>query len=143
MNTLKNPRHERFALLLAEGRSQADAYRKAYPQSKRWKDEAVHVKGSELAGKVSVRVRELQEVLAERSAIEKAEVVNALAKVVRTAELAKVPLIGAVSELAKLLGWYAPDKQQVEKEFNWKPDEAVMQRIGEALAEAQAEKGPS
>lgn len=140
MSTLKNPRHERFAVLVAEGRSQADAYREVYPHSKGWKGKAVHVKGSELAGKVSVRVRELQEVLAERSAIEKAEVVNALAKVVRTAELDKVPLIGAVSVLAKLLGWYAPVKQQVEKEFNWEPDEAVMQRIGEALAKAKAQR---
>ncbi len=137
---LKNPRHERFAVLVANGKTQADAYREVYPRSRAWKDEAVHVKGSELAGRVSVRVRELQEVLAERSAIDKTEVVNALAKVVRNAELDKVPLIGAVSELAKLMGWYAPVKQQVEQEFNWKPDEAVMQRIGEALARAEAGK---
>ena len=137
---LKNPRHERFAVLVANGKTQADAYREVYPRSRAWKDEAVHVKVSELAGRVSVRVRELQEVLAERSAIDKTEVVNALAKVVRNAELDKVPLIGAVSELAKLMGWYAPVKQQVEQEFNWKPDEAVMQRIGEALARAEAGK---
>lgn len=137
---LKNPRHERFAVLVANGKTQADAYREVYPQSRLWKDESVHERASKVSAKVLPRVRELQEVLAERSAIEKAEVVNALAKVVRTAELDKVPLIGAVSELAKLMGWYAPVKQQVEQEFSWKPDEAVMQRIGEALARAEAGK---
>lgn len=137
---LKNSRHERFAVLVASGKTQADAYREVFPASLRWKPETVHEAASRLRSKVDARVRELQEVLAERSAIDKAEVVNVLAKVVRSAELDKVPLIGAVSELAKLMGWYAPVKQQVEQEFNWKPDEAVMQRIGEALARAEAGK---
>lgn len=157
---LKNPRHERFALLLAEGRSQADAYRKAYPQSKRWKDEAVHVKGSELAGKVSVRVRELQEELAKRSVIQKEEVVKFLSDVVRTpigevgpdsplaqayesgkggVRVSFVSKLAAIEQLAKLLGWYAP--QKVENEHRFSPDEAVVARIGEELARLQGKKG--
>ena len=156
---LKNPRHERFALLLAEGRSQADAYRKAYPQSKRWKDEAVHVKGSELAGKVSVRVRELQEELAKRSVIQKEEVVKFLSDVVRTPvgqvgpdsalaqgyengkhglRVSLVSKLAAIEQLAKLLGWYAP--QKVETEHRFAPDEAVAARIGAELARVKGER---
>lgn len=54
---------EKFALGMASGNTQADAYREAYPRSKKWKDEAVYVKASELMknGKVLVRIAELKE----------------------------------------------------------------------------------
>ena len=53
---------ERFALGVAAGNSQADAYRAAYPKSRAWKDPAVHSEASALAAnpKVSQRVRELR-----------------------------------------------------------------------------------
>ena len=53
---------ERFALGVASGRSQAEAYREAYPKSRAWKDPAVHSDASALAAnpKVSLRVRELR-----------------------------------------------------------------------------------
>ena len=40
---------ERFARELVAGRSQADAYREAFPRSQRWKDGAVHSHASALA----------------------------------------------------------------------------------------------
>lgn len=54
---------EAFALAVASGKSQADAYREAYPRSKKWKDEVIYVKASELManGKVLVRVAALRD----------------------------------------------------------------------------------
>lgn len=58
---LRNARHEAFAQLILKGLSQSAAYREIYPKSKDWKEEAVWVKASELAGKVSVRITDLIE----------------------------------------------------------------------------------
>ena len=137
MKTL-NPRHERFAQLVAEGKTQADAYRETYPQSKRWKDEAVHVKGSELAGKVSVRVRELQAELAKRSNITKEEVVAYLSDVVRGPENSFGNKLAAIEQLAKLLGWYTP--QKMEQNIRFAADEAVAAKIGAELARVRVWK---
>ena len=54
---------EKFAVGVASGKTQADAYREAYPKAAKWKDAAVYVKASELManGKVSVRVKELRD----------------------------------------------------------------------------------
>ena len=153
MRTLNNPRHERFAQLVAEGRTQADAYRDAFPLSRKWKDSAIHPKASHLSDKVGTRVRELQEELAKRSVIQKEEVVKFLSDVVRTpigevgpdsplaqayesgkggVRVSFVSKLAAIEQLAKLLGWYAP--QKVEQEVRFAPDEAVAARIGEELA---------
>ena len=53
---------ERFALGVASGRSQAEAYREAYPKSRAWKDPAVHVNASKLMvdTKVRLRIRDLR-----------------------------------------------------------------------------------
>lgn len=59
---LKSPQQEKFAQCLAQGMTQAAAYRVAYPRSNNWKDEVVYVQSSTLAAdsKVIVRVSELQ-----------------------------------------------------------------------------------
>ena len=153
MRTLNNPRHERFAQLVAEGRSQADAYRETFPQSKRWKDESVHVKASRVMAKVGPRVRELQEDLAKRSVIQKEEAIKFLSDVVRTPigeigpdsplaqgyergkdglRVSYVNKLAAIEQLAKLLGWYAP--QKVESDVRISTDESVAARIGAELA---------
>ena len=58
-----SPQQEKFALGVASGKSQAEAYRAAYPKSWQWKDSAVYSQSSALManGKVSQRVRELRE----------------------------------------------------------------------------------
>lgn len=63
MKALLTPQQTRFAIEVASGKSQSEAYRIAYPKSQKWKEEAVWVKASELMakGNVSVRVTELQE----------------------------------------------------------------------------------
>lgn len=54
---------EKFAIGVASGKTQADAYRVAYPRSKKWKDSAVHCNASQLMAdtKIAQRVAELKE----------------------------------------------------------------------------------
>ena len=61
--TKLSPQQEKFALGVASGKSQAEAYRAAYPKAKAWKDSAVHVNASKLMGdtKVLLRVEEIRE----------------------------------------------------------------------------------
>ena len=92
---------EAFARAVAEGKSQAEAYRTAYPRSNDWKDSAVWSEASRLmaAPKVSARVAELQAEIAKQVCIEKAEVVRLLASVltrelVRDQRLVSLRIIG-------------------------------------------------
>lgn len=50
-------KQEEFAAGIASGLSQAEAYRKAYPVSAKWKDKSVWEKSSVLAADVNVRSR--------------------------------------------------------------------------------------
>lgn len=61
MTDTLNAKNEAFAVGIASGLSQADAYRQAFPQSVRWKDKTVHEKASRLAadGKVKARIQDL------------------------------------------------------------------------------------
>ena len=63
MGVLENARHEKFAQELALGTTQRKAYRVAFPNSLKWKDETVDSKASALAknDKVLARLKELQE----------------------------------------------------------------------------------
>jgi phage terminase small subunit len=69
---------EAFARHVASGSSQAEAYRKAYPKSQKWKAETVHQQASRLAGlpHVSARVKELQEAAAARAELTAADVLR-------------------------------------------------------------------
>jgi hypothetical protein len=62
MGVLENARHEKFSQGIAQGLSQRKAYREAFPNSKKWKDETVDSKASALAkdDKVLARVNELK-----------------------------------------------------------------------------------
>lgn len=79
------PKQELFAQAVAEGKTYADAYREAYPTSKKWKNEAVWVKSSELMtnGKVQVRISELQEEIRERNKVVLDEVLREMARWLR------------------------------------------------------------
>lgn len=161
---LKNCRHERFAQLVANGKTQADAYREVYPNQAGQKASTLATNACRLHTKVLPRIKELQQATAERFTMTREEALNILAEALRAspgdvkpdsrfAQEFKVDAktgditvrlpskVSCFSEIAKTCGWYAPVKQQVDQEFNWKPDEAVMARIGEALAKAQARKG--
>lgn len=76
-------RQEAFARAVAEGKSQAEAYRTAYPKSERWKDAAVWSAASRLMvdSKVSARVAELRAEIAKAAQVEVVQVVKELAAV--------------------------------------------------------------
>ncbi|WP_297097844.1 terminase small subunit [uncultured Draconibacterium sp.] len=78
-------KQELFAQAVAKGKTYADAYREAYPSSKKWKNEAVWVKSSELMtnGKVLVRVKEIQEEIQERNKVVLNEVLQEMARWLR------------------------------------------------------------
>lgn len=70
------PKQEKFAQEVASGKSQADAYREAYPRSKKWKAESVHEKASTLMANVKVRSRvdDLRKKVEERTLVDAAKV---------------------------------------------------------------------
>lgn len=63
-----SPQQEAFAVAVVSGKTQADAYREAYPKSKAWKDDSVHNKASALMrnAQVKARVKELQGFVADQ-----------------------------------------------------------------------------
>ncbi len=119
---------ERFCLALIEpGLSQAESYRRAFPKSKKWKDESVWVKASQLAStdKVRIRVAELRKQIAEDGVIGAKEVVRELTKVA----MAEAPIRGgdkvsALDKLMKHFGQYEKDNSQVAD-----PLAALLERI--------------
>ena len=80
---LDNPRHEIFAQEVAKGMSQRKAYRVAFPNSVKWKDETVDPKASNLANtdKVSARINEIRSEASSKAiktAIERKEWLSAI-----------------------------------------------------------------
>lgn len=112
------PQREAFARAVAKGGTQADAYREAFPASKKWKDNAVHVKASEMMadGKVKVRVEELRAKAANKVVLTVENLIAELEEA-RAAALTAGPspqssaAVAATMGKAKLLGL---DKQVVE-----------------------------
>ena len=74
------PQQELFAQGVAAGKTQADAYREAYPASSRWRPDNLHAKASNLAADDRVRAR----VTALRQAAEK-QAISRIAYTVETA----------------------------------------------------------
>lgn len=62
-------KQENFAQLYVELGNASEAYRRAYPGSKKWKDCAVWSNAANLLRKVSVRVEQLQAEAKERNAV--------------------------------------------------------------------------
>ncbi len=76
------PKREAFAVGLAEGLSQAAAYRRAFPCSVKWSDNAVHVNASKLASDTQVRLRvaELTTATAAKSEVKLEQIAGELAR---------------------------------------------------------------
>jgi phage terminase small subunit len=76
------PQQEKFAQLVASGKSQVEAYRTAYPKSEKWKDEALRVAGAKMIarGNVSVRVKELTAKAADVAVLEAAGIIREIAR---------------------------------------------------------------
>lgn len=69
---------EAFAVSLASGMSQVEAYRKAYPRSKAWKDEATRVNASKMSADANVvlRVKGLQADAADIAVLKAADILE-------------------------------------------------------------------
>ena len=72
------PQQEKFVQEVVSGKNQSEAYRVAYPASRRWQPATVHQAASRLMAdsKVSARVASLQEAAAQISVLQVAEILN-------------------------------------------------------------------
>lgn len=100
------PQREKFAQIVADGKSQSEAYRIAYPKAVNWKDDSVHNRASALMRNTQVyaRTEELRQQLAEKQLWTREEAVATLRKVIT--EYDKVSdITAAVKELNAMHGF--------------------------------------
>ncbi len=119
MAELKNVRHEKFAQGLASGMSQRNAYRAAFPNSKRWKDETVDSKASVLAKneKVLERLRELAEQSTSKAVMNATQRKEWLTSIIRSEAEETKDKLKAVDILNRMEGEYV-DKVQLGGQVN-------------------------
>ncbi len=103
---------EKFCQGIADGLSQADAYRAAYPKSKKWKPETLHPQASKMMANpnIATRVAELREALATKALWTREDSVRALETAMRIAQDKDnaAGLVAAVKELNAMHGFNAP-----------------------------------
>jgi hypothetical protein len=106
-------KQEAFCQAIADGMTQADAYRAAYSAEK-MTDKAIYVKASELmaSGNVSVRVAELKQALADKQLWSREMSVKGLVAAYRVANEGKNAsgMTGAIKELNAMHGYNEPAK---------------------------------
>ena len=106
-------KQEAFCQAIADGMTQADAYRTAY-NAVNMKPESVQVKACELTkdGKISVRVAELRSKLAQKQLWTREMSVKALVRAYKVAEDGgqSTAMTAAVKELNAMHGYNAPSK---------------------------------
>lgn len=102
-----NPKQERFAQLYVELGTAAEAYRRAYDTDA--KPESVQVSASRLLAdaKVSLRVQELREELAEAALWRRVDSIAILAEIARGEDKEAKPSdrVSAVKEINSMFGW--------------------------------------
>jgi hypothetical protein len=117
------PQKEAFAQGVAAGKSQAEAYRAAYPKSLKWKPETVYQAASRLMAdsNVSARVEAIRAELAEKGLWSREQSAKALIEIINRKTLdetvgKEIPaaqdkdIISAVKELNAMHGFNAPTK---------------------------------
>ena len=119
MAELNNVRHEKFAQCLASGMSQRNAYRVAFPNSNRWKDETVDSKASVLAknDKVLERLRELAEQSTTEAVMNATQRKEWLTSIIRSESEETKDKLKAVDILNRMEGEYV-DKVQLGGQVN-------------------------
>lgn len=102
---------EKFCRLVAEGNTQSDAYRMAYPKSKANK-KSMNEKASRLMAQsnISSRVSELIDELKEKSMWTREESVKILKNLLHADDIRKSDIINAIKELNKMHGFEAAQK---------------------------------
>ena len=108
------PKQEKFAQCVADGMSQADAYRSAFNVRPTTKPETIQANASRLMSDstVSARVAELRQQLSEKAIWTREMSVQALIGVLSSPESHK-DTIAAVKELNAMHGYNAPSKLDV------------------------------
>jgi phage terminase small subunit len=113
INMALTPKQEAFAKLVAEGLSQSDAYRSAY--NSKAKPETVQANASRLMAdsRVSARVAELRQQLAEVSLWSRMDSVMVLSEIAKgnDSEAKPADRVNAVKALNQMHGW---DKQVID-----------------------------
>lgn len=107
------PAQEAFAQLVAAGKSQAEAYRTAYPKAAVWKPETVWNRASALMreDEVLARVEQIRAELAERGLWSREQSARALIEIVQAGGRDS-DRIKAVCELNKMHGYHEPEKHE-------------------------------
>ena len=107
-------KQEGFAQSIADGMSQADAYRANYSADK-MADKTVWVKASELMadGKVAGRVVELRQALADKQLWTRADSVNVLKGIAQSSTSPESARVSSVKELNAMHGFNEPSKLEV------------------------------
>lgn len=119
MAELQNARHEKFAQGIAGGLSQRKAYRAAFPNSQKWKDETVDVKASQLRknDKVLIRLEELAQKSSNDAIMDAVERKEWLTMVIKNAMEETKDKLKAVDLLNKMDGTYIT-KVEVDANIN-------------------------
>lgn len=113
-----NSRQEKFARLVAAGKSQVDAYREAYPRSRSWKEGTARKRASELMkrGAISGMVERLRRDADSAATMDCHELRVLLSNRVRVLDETNAPTIElcrAIDTLARISGWLTPAAQAV------------------------------
>ena len=118
MNMKLTDRQERFAQLLADGSSQADAYRQVYDISK-MKLNSIYQRASKVAAgvKVASRVKELKEKLTEKYLWTREQSIQVLSEIAKAEEVRANEKVSAIKELNAMHGFNAPTKQEISVSF--------------------------
>ena len=100
-------KQESFAQNIADGMTQADAYRAAYDCAPTTKPETIQKRACELMadGVISGRVEELRAQLAEKSLWSRADSVNILAEIAQDLGNKAGERVSAIKELNAMHGW--------------------------------------
>jgi phage terminase small subunit len=106
------PKQEKFCQCIADGMTQADAYRQSYSASK-MSGNSIYSKASELMadGKISSRVAEIKAQLEEKALWTREDSVRALKSVIEGGRPSDVT--GAVKELNSMHGYNEPKKMEL------------------------------
>jgi phage terminase small subunit len=108
-------KQEKFAQCIADGMTQADAYRTAYSAGK-MTDSSIHVNASKLMAdaKIAQRLAELRQALSDRLLWAREDSVRVLAKIAQDdAEAPHSAIVSAVKELNAMHGYHAPTQSNV------------------------------
>ena len=111
------PKQEKFCQCVADGMSQADAYRSSFNVRPDTKPESVLVNASKLMANanISQRVDSLKDDLAKLALWTREDSVNTLRKIANDEEAKNGDKVSAVKELNSMHGFNAPVKLDVSK----------------------------